>query len=86
MSLHTLNPKFKRQSNREYRSRENLEIDEIISLIEAAGSRGRYKERDRTLLLLMFRHGLRASEAATLKWDAVMIKTKKLRVNRLKVV
>lgn len=73
-----------RQKNQAYRSREHLTVDEVYTLIAAAGNRGRHKQRDLCLLLLMFRHGLRASEAATLKWDAVMFKTKELRVNRLK--
>lgn len=74
----------KREKNEAYRSREYLEADEVYTLIEAAGKRGRHKERDRCLLLLMFRHGLRAQEAANLKWDAVMLKSKVLCVNRLK--
>jgi type 1 fimbriae regulatory protein FimB/type 1 fimbriae regulatory protein FimE len=73
-----------RKKNETYRSREHLTADEVYTLIDAAGNRGRHKMRDRCLVLLMFRHGLRASEAATLKWDAVMFKTKELRVNRLK--
>lgn len=38
---------------------EHLTADEVKALLQAAGERGRHKERDRTLLLLMFRHGLR---------------------------
>ncbi|MHC5832636.1 MAG: tyrosine-type recombinase/integrase, partial [Nostoc sp.] len=76
--------KKQRQTNETYRDREYLETDEIIALIEAAGSRGRFKERDRCLLLLMFRHGFRAGEAATLKWDAIDLESKQIKVNRLK--
>lgn len=53
-------------------------------VIEAAGQRGRHRERDRTLLLLMFRHGLRPGEAASLKWDAIMIDKRVIHINRLK--
>jgi type 1 fimbriae regulatory protein FimB/type 1 fimbriae regulatory protein FimE len=76
--------KKQRQTNSSYRDREYLETDEIIALIEAAGSRGRFKERDRCLLLLMFRHGFRAGEAATLKWDAIDLESKQIKINRLK--
>ncbi len=52
-----------RQKNTSYRSREHLTIDEVNELIHGAGCRGRHKHRDSTLLLMMFRHGLRVSEA-----------------------
>ena len=73
-----------RQKNSHYRSREYLTIGEVQALMLAAGQRGRHKERDRTLLLLMFRHGLRPGEAATLKWDAIMIDKRVIYINRLK--
>lgn len=74
----------KRQENAFYRDREHLSPDEILALLEAAGSRGRFRERDRSLILIMFRHGFRASEAATLKWEAVDLKAKKMKVSRSK--
>jgi type 1 fimbriae regulatory protein FimB/type 1 fimbriae regulatory protein FimE len=64
-----------RQKNLTYRSREYLTPAEVQRLIESAGQRGRYRLRDRTLLLLMFWHGLRAGEACLLKWDAIMFDT-----------
>ena len=39
---------------------------EMETLLEFAAS-GRYGHRDRTLLLLMYRHGLRVSEAIGLR-------------------
>ena len=53
-------------------------------IVAAAGSRGRHPERDRALLLMMFRHGFRASEACNLKWDAVMLDEGTIWINRLK--
>lgn len=73
-----------RQKNQVYRSREYLTPSEAYRLIRIAGERGRYRLRDRTLLLLMFRHGLRVSEACLLKWDAVMFDEKKIVITRLK--
>lgn len=73
-----------RKKNTDYRSREHLTYVEVTRLIEAAGGRGRHPLRDRTLLLLIFRHGLRASEAAALKWDAVMLEEKSIVLSRLK--
>ena len=62
-----------RKQNKVYRSREYLTLEEVNQLIDVAGLRGRYPVRDQALLLLMFRHGLRVSEAAGLRWDAVML-------------
>ncbi len=73
-----------RRKNKAYRSREYLTTKEVYQLISAAGNRGRHKERDRCLILLMFRHGLRASEAAELKWDAIMLEEAEISISRAK--
>lgn len=73
-----------RQPNLTYRSREHLTPNEVHRLIDAASLRGRHPVRDRTLLLLMFRHGLRAGEACLLKWDAIMLQEKAIAITRLK--
>lgn len=73
-----------RKTNGTYRSREHLTPDEVSRLIETAGTVGRHPDRDRTLLLLMFRHGLRVGEAARLKWDAIMLDNQTISINRLK--
>jgi type 1 fimbriae regulatory protein FimB/type 1 fimbriae regulatory protein FimE len=61
-----------------------LTPDEVERLLAAAGNSGRHGARDRTLLLLMFRHGLRVSEAVSLRWDQVDLKAGLLHVQRLK--
>ena len=48
--------------------RKYLSPDEARRLIEAAGNVGRQGERDKLLLSLMYRHGLRVSEAVDLRW------------------
>ena len=73
-----------RQKNDELRSRTYLTIAEVNDLLQAVGSRGRHTTRDYALVLLMFRHGLRVSEAIALKWDAVMFDQGKIYLNRLK--
>jgi integrase len=50
----------------------------------AAGGVGRHRVRDRTLLLVAYRHGLRVSELVDLKWDQVDLAGGRLHVNRLK--
>ena len=50
------------------RGRDYLRPDEANALIEAAGKLGRQPLRDRCLLRLIYRHGLRASEARDARW------------------
>lgn len=73
-----------RPRNNEVRSREHLTLDEVEELMKAAGNTGRHTQRDRTLILTMFRHGLRVSEAVDLKWDQVDFKKGSIHINRLK--
>ena len=73
-----------RPKNEEVRSREYLTLDEVEALMKAAGNLGRHQHRDRTLILIMFRHGLRVSEAIDLRWDQIDFKAGSIHVNRLK--
>jgi len=50
------------------RGRDYLRPDEANALIEAAGKVGRQPLRDQCLLRLIYRHGLRASEARNARW------------------
>ena len=73
-----------RPKNTDVRSREHLTLDEVEALMQSAGNIGRHQHRDRTLILIMFRHGLRVSEAVDLKWDQVDFKAGSIHINRLK--
>src|SRR5262249_1423785 len=59
-----------RPSNSELRQREYLTPKEVEKLIKTAKD-GRYGHRDATLILIAFRHGLRASEICDLEWSQV---------------
>jgi len=48
--------------------RDYLRADEANALIQAAGRVGRQRLRDQVLLRLLYRHGLRASEARDARW------------------
>src|SRR5262245_10522007 len=72
-----------RLPNTHYRIREYLTEREVERLIKAAGS-NRYGHRDATMILLAFRHGLRASELASLRWEQVDLVHARLHVSRLK--
>lgn len=74
-----------RQSDAEIgRSRAHLTPAEVESLIEAAGRVGRHRLRDRTLILLAYRHGLRVSELVALRWEQIDFRAGRLHVNRKK--
>ena len=59
-----------RPSNRELRPREYLTPSEVERLIRIA-RKGRYGHRDATLILVAYRHGLRAIELCDLEWSQV---------------
>src|ERR1019366_4957625 len=72
-----------RQTNASRRRREYLTPDEIEKLLQASSKLGRHGARDRTLILIAYRHGLRVSELVALRWDQVDLKAG-LHVARLK--
>lgn len=59
-----------RPANADLRQREYLTRDEVEKLIKAARE-GRYGHRDATLILVAYRHGLRAVEICDLEWTQV---------------
>jgi integrase len=72
-----------RLPNASYRTREYLSECEVERLMKAAGN-NRHGHRDVTMILLAFRHGLRASEVCSLRWDHVDLAHGRLHVSRLK--
>jgi type 1 fimbriae regulatory protein FimB/type 1 fimbriae regulatory protein FimE len=61
----------RRRPNRELRTREHLTEAEVDRLAKAAAKRGRYGHRDATMILVAFRHGLRAAELVDLRWNQI---------------
>ena len=59
-----------RQGNEVYRVREHLTEVEVEKLL-AALKQNRYDQRDWLIGLLIYRHGLRVSEACDLRWDDI---------------
>src|SRR2546430_12971178 len=66
------------------RTRRYLTGREVEKLIEAARKHNRYGHRDATMILLAFRHGLRASELCSLRWEQVDLTHGRLHVTRAK--
>ena len=72
-----------RRPNNELRPREHLTEREVEKLIQAAKG-NRWGLRDSTMLLLAFRHGLRASELWSLQWSDVEFASGTLHLRRAK--
>ena len=72
-----------RRPNAELRTREHLTQSEVAKLIDAA-KQNRQGHRDATMILLAYRHGLRASEVIDLRWDQVDFAQALLHVRRVK--
>jgi site-specific recombinase XerD len=73
----------KRLPNAELRTREHLTEAEVERLIGAA-RKNRWGHRDGTMVLVAYRHGLRAAELVDLRWDQVDFTTATLHVRRVK--
>jgi type 1 fimbriae regulatory protein FimB/type 1 fimbriae regulatory protein FimE len=72
-----------RRPNAELRTREHLTTNEVEKLIDAASS-NRQGPRDALMVLLAFRHGLRAAEVCDLRWEQIDFATATLHVRRIK--
>jgi integrase len=77
----TITPR--RPRNAELRTREHLTDSEVEALIEAAKA-NRDGHRDALMILLAYRHGLRAAEVVDLRWEQIDFKAAVLHVRRLK--
>jgi type 1 fimbriae regulatory protein FimB/type 1 fimbriae regulatory protein FimE len=74
----------RRKTNAELRPRESLTEAEVERLRKTARAGNRNGHRDETMILVAFRHGLRASELVTLRWDAIDLEQGKLHCCRRK--
>jgi integrase len=72
-----------RKPNAALRTREHLTVGEVEQLIEVAAS-NRQGYRDALMILLAFRHGLRAAEVCDLRWEQIDFATATLHVRRIK--
>lgn len=71
-------------TNKDLREREYLTEKEVDKICKAARKHSRNPVRDECIILMMFRHGLRASEAVNMKWEQVDLTAGTLHVARLK--
>src|SRR5689334_22961593 len=69
--------------NADLRTREYLTEAEVERLLKATKG-NHWAHRDATMILVAYRHGLRASELTDLRWDQVDFATATLHVRRVK--
>jgi integrase len=79
--LRTVPPKM--PPNTDLRTREHLTEAEVERLIMAV-NRNRHGHRDATMVLVAYRHGLRAAELVDLRWEQIDFRTAALHVRRAK--
>ena len=72
-----------RKSNADYRVREHLTESEMDRLLAALKANW-HGHRDWLIGLLIYRHGLRVSEACDLRWDDIDLAKRTIIVRRLK--
>ena len=75
--------KFPQSKNHIKRSRRYLTSAEIEKTMVSARKVGRHGQRDATMILMAYRHGLRVSELISLKWSQVDLDKGLLQVSRL---
>jgi type 1 fimbriae regulatory protein FimB/type 1 fimbriae regulatory protein FimE len=73
----------RRRANAAYREREHLTPTEVERLLNGTKD-NRQAHRDRTMIEVAYRHGLRAAEVCSLKWSEVDLAGSLLHVRRLK--
>ena len=79
----TLEKRTIKPASRKLPTRRHLTEVEVTALMDAA-RRNREGKRDATMILITFRHGLRASELVDLRWDQVDFNQAVLHVRRAK--
>jgi type 1 fimbriae regulatory protein FimB/type 1 fimbriae regulatory protein FimE len=79
--IRTVTPR--RPKNSEVRTREHLTPGEVEKLIEAVHG-NRHGHRDASMILMAYRHGLRAAELCDLRWDQVDFRAAVLHARRVK--
>ena len=72
-----------RRPNAEYRVREHLTESEVSELL-AALKGNRHGPRNWLIGLMIYRHGLRVSEACDLRWDDIDLAARTIVIRRLK--
>jgi integrase len=79
----TVPARRKRLPNAALRSREHLTPSEVEKLIEAAKG-NRWGLRDSTMILMLYRHALRAQELCDLEWSTIDWEKSEIHIRRVK--
>ena len=76
--------KVESQQSKVSKGRRYLRPDQAHQLVTAAAKRGHHGFRDKVLLRLVYRHGLRAAEACGLRWSQIDLDNRTIHVARVK--
>lgn len=81
-----MNPKFRKPKQKDRRGPKFLTEGQVEELIQVAykASLPSHRKRNALMLMMLFRHGLRRTEAIQLRWDQINMKDAQLHVYRLK--
>ena len=74
----------RRKTNEELRTREFLFEGEVEAVMKAAGKCGRHPQRDKLMILMMFRHGWRVEELARCRWSQIDLDQGRILIKRVK--
>lgn len=75
---------LKNSTTNAHEKKKDFLSDTEMELFLKASKKSRYPQRNYILLLMMYRHGLRVSEAINLKLDDVNLKESRIWISRLK--
>jgi len=77
-------PNRSRVSNDIKRGRKHINQSELESICHTIKECSRYSLRDELMTRMTFTHGLRVGELVSLQWQHVDLKTRQVKINRLK--
>ncbi len=77
-------PPPRRLNNKKEREHEWITYAEFKDIRKAAANGGRHGQRDALMILMAYRHGLRAAELVGMKWDHLDLQRKNYFVMRVK--
>lgn len=80
----TVRLKVGRTANDAARGKKHLTPNEVDQICKCIQRSSRYAVRDELMILCAFHHGFRAGELVKLQWQNIDLKTRQMRVERLK--
>ncbi len=80
-------PTFKKPTQKERHAPKYLtenQVEHLITVAKTCGHNDWQKKRNTLLVMMLFRHGLRRTEAKTLRWNEINFEDSQIHITRLK--